>query len=99
MTAAESDLRGEESPVLLDVRGNLTLAVLAFDVWAIETLGRTQGSLDANLAAWVAAGRPRHAQVARVLSRLRSVLDHLDCVPAWLPSSLAALLEGACGTT
>ncbi len=93
MTAAEQDLRGEESPVLLDVRGNLTLAVLAFDCWAIETLGRTQGSLDANLAAFVAAGKPSHVQVNRVLNRLRSVLDHLDCVPAWLPPRLVALLE------
>ena len=82
-----------ESPVLLDVRGNLTLAVLALDVWAIETLGRTQGSLDANLAAWVAAGRPQHVQVDRVLARLRAVLARLGTTPAWFPPNLLKVIE------
>jgi hypothetical protein len=83
-----------ESPVLLDVRGNLTLAVLALDAWAIETLGHTQGSLDANLAAWVAAGKPQHVQVNRVLARLRAVLTRLGQVPSWFPPSLLKALEG-----
>ncbi|MBN2574932.1 MAG: hypothetical protein JXP73_10245 [Deltaproteobacteria bacterium] len=82
-----------ESPVLLDVRGNLTLAVLAFDCWSIETLGRTQGSLDANVKAWEAAGRPQHGQVDRVVARLRGVVARLGEVPAWLPPALAEMLS------
>jgi len=86
-----------ESPVLLDTRGNLTLAVLAFDVWAIETLGRTQGSLYANLAAWKAAGKPPHVHIDRVLARLCAVVARLGHVPEWFPPQLLDAIEAAPG--
>jgi len=75
-----------------DVHTHLTLMVLAFDCWAIETLGRSQNSLDKNIDAWIADGKPPHPMVTRVVARMREYVARLGTAPA-LPASVLALLK------
>jgi len=80
------------APVMLDEpHGHQALTVVAFDVWAIEAQVQ-RGDLAANVAAWLAAGRPDHPMVAPVLDRLARHVAALGTTPAWMPPPLANLI-------
>lgn len=81
MTAAEQD-----------VHTHLTLVVLAFDCWAIQTLGRSQNSLDLNIEAWRKEGCPPHPMISRVVPRMREYISRLGTAPE-LPASVLTLLR------
>jgi hypothetical protein len=87
MTAAEQD-----------VHTHLTLVVLAFDCWAIQALGRSQNSLDLNIAAWRKEGCPPHPMVTRVVARMREYVARLGAAPE-LPASVLALLKEPASVT
>jgi hypothetical protein len=104
MTATQASLpgcsatpTGNRAALEQDVRTHLTLMVLAFDCWAIETLGHSQNSLDANIEAWRKEGCPPHPMVTRVVARMREYVSRLGntTTPSWLPQSIANLLKVA----
>lgn len=80
-------------PVMLDEpHGRQALTVVAFDVWAIGA-GVQRADLAANVAAWVAAGRPSHPMLDRMLAGLRAYVARVGAVPSWVPPSLLEALQ------
>ena len=80
-----------------DARTTLTCMVLSFDIWAIETLGKSKNSLDRNIEAWLAEGSPPHPMITRTLAKMRRHLGEMGTTnaPAWLPQSIIDLLKEA----
>ena len=85
MTAAESDLRGDT-----------TLAILAYLAWA-DGHCDARKMLDGSISAWLTAGKPDDRQISRSLVKLRSQLaryvGHGGHVPEWFPKSLLEALK------
>ena len=86
MNAAESDLRGE-----------VALAIMAFLTWA-EFHGGAGTLLDGSVSRWLTVCRPADPGIARALTNTRRALARYIArggrVPAWVPPSLAALIQG-----
>ena len=84
--AAESDLRGE-----------VALCLMALFVWA-EFHGGLDPWIDRTVERFITAGQPADAGITRAIANTRRALArHLDNggrVPAWLPASVLALLQG-----
>jgi hypothetical protein len=80
-----------------DARTTLTCMVLSFDIWAIETLGKSKNSLDRNIEAWLAEGSPPHPMITRTLAKMRRHLGEMGTTtaPAWLPPTIVSLLKKA----
>ena len=78
-----------------DLRGDTTLAILAYLAWS-DAHCDARKMLDGSIAAWLTSGRPDDPQISRSLVKLRSQLArHVDrgChVPEWFPKSLLAAL-------
>jgi hypothetical protein len=88
MNAAEQDLRGDT-----------TLAILAYLAWS-DGHCDARRMLDGSIAAWLTAGRPDDPGIARALKKLRSQLAqfvaHGGHVPSWFPASLLKAIGEPC---
>lgn len=78
-----------------DAHTTLTCLVLSFDIWAIETLGKSKNNLARNIEAWLAEGSPPHPMVTRTIAKMRRHLGEMGTTttPAWLPEYVANLLN------
>jgi hypothetical protein len=88
MTAAEQDLRGDT-----------TLAILAYLAWS-DAHSDARKMLDGSIAAWLTAGKPDDPGIGRALVKLRSQLARYVArgghVPRWFPASLLRALGEPC---
>jgi len=88
MTAAEQDLRGDT-----------TLAILAYLAWS-DAHSDARKMLDGSIAAWLTAGKPDDPGIGRALVKLRSQLARYvgsgGHVPGWFPASLLRALGEPC---